>query len=98
MPEPRRHGRPIVSPMARAYIRCPARRGRWMTRSKCSPKAKELPMVEVIERETVGEAIEATVNYILDNGEKKFPQNAAPGSTDGRRGGTPDPHRRALHN
>ena len=27
-------------------------------------------MVEVIERETVNEAIEATVNYVLDNGEK----------------------------
>ena len=29
-------------------------------------------MVEVIERETVNEAIEATVNYVLDNGEKIF--------------------------
>ena len=37
-------------------------------------------MVEVIERETVNEAIEATVNYILDNGEKIFTQTAAPGS------------------
>src|SRR5262249_15596067 len=95
MPEPRRHGRPIVSPMARAYIRCPARRGRWMTRSKCSPKAKELPMVEVIERETVGEA---TVNYMLDNGEKIFTQTAAPGSTDVRSGGTLDPHRVTIRN
>src|SRR5262249_23529248 len=97
MPEPR-HGRPIVSPLARAYIRCPARRGRCMTRRECSPKAKELPMVEVIEREAVGEAIEATVNYIVDNGEKIFTQTTAPGSTDIRSGGTLDPHRVTIRN
>ena len=55
-------------------------------------------MVEVIERETVGEAIEATVNYILDNGEKIFTQTAAPGSTDVRSGGTLDPHRVTIRN
>src|SRR6516164_9078419 len=55
-------------------------------------------MVEVIERETVGEAIEATVNYILDNGEKIFTQTAAPGSTDTRSGGTLDPHRVTVRN
>src|SRR5262249_55653023 len=65
---------------------------------QCSPKAKELPMGEVIERETVGEAIEATVNYILDNGEKIFTQTAAPGSTDVRSGGTVDPHRVTIRN
>ena len=55
-------------------------------------------MVEVIEREAVGEAIEATVNYILDNGEKIFTQTAAPGSTDVRSGGTVDPHRVIIRN
>ncbi len=48
-------------------------------------------MGEVIERETVNETIEATVNYILDNGEKLFTQTAGPGSTDVRTGGTVDP-------
>src|SRR5262245_58056584 len=67
-------------------------------RRELSPKAKELPMVEVIERETVNEAIEATVNYILDNGEKIFTQTAAPGSTDVRSGGTVDPHRVTIRN
>jgi hypothetical protein len=68
-----------------------------MARRECSPKAKELPMVEVIERETVNEAIEATVNYIVDNGEKIFTQTAAPGSTDVR-GGTLDPHSVTIRN
>ena len=55
-------------------------------------------MVEVIERETVGETIEATVNYVLDNGEKLFTQTATPGATDTRTGGTLDPHRVTIHN
>src|SRR5262249_39948655 len=55
-------------------------------------------MVEGMERETVGEAIEATVNYIVDNGEKIFTQTAAPGSTDVRSGGTLDPHRVTIRN
>ncbi len=55
-------------------------------------------MVEVIERETVNEAIEATVNYVLDNGEKIFTQTAAPGATDVRSGGTFDPHRVTIRN
>src|SRR5215813_8570308 len=71
---------------------------RRMARRECSPKAKELPMVEVIERETANEAIEATVNYILDNGQKIFTQTAAPGSTDVRSGGTVDPHRVTIRN
>src|SRR5215475_12888736 len=92
MSEPRRYDMRIVPPGARPYIRRPAGRGRR------SPKAKELPMVEVIERETVNAAIEATVNYILDNGEKIFTQTAAPGSTDVRSGGTVDPHRVTIRN
>ena len=55
-------------------------------------------MVEVIERETVNEAIEATVNYVLDNGEKIFTQTAAPGATDVRSGGVLDPRRVTIRN
>ena len=55
-------------------------------------------MVEVIERETVGETIDATVNYILNNGEKLFTQTAGPGATDVRTGGTVDPRRVPIHN
>ena len=55
-------------------------------------------MVEVIERETVNEAIEATVNYVLANGEKIFTQTAVPGATDVRSGGTLDPHRVTIRN
>src|SRR5262245_55428914 len=103
MSEPRRYDMRIVPPGARPYIRRPAGRGRRMARREyarreLSPKAKELPMVEVIERETVNEAIEATVNYILDNGEKIFTQTAAPGSTDVRSGGTVDPRRVTIRN
>ena len=49
-------------------------------------------MVAVVEQESSTEAIEATVNYILDNGEKLFTQTGGPGSLDVRTGGTPDPH------
>ena len=55
-------------------------------------------MVEVIERETVNEAIEATLNYVLDNGEKIFTQTAAPGATDVRSGGALDPRRVTIRN
>ena len=33
-------------------------------------------MVEVLERDTVGDTIEATVNYIVNNGEKLFTETA----------------------
>src|SRR5882757_10019733 len=57
-----------------------------------------MSMVEVLERDTVGETIEATVNYIVNNGEKLFTQTAGPGSTDVRTGGAVDPRRVAIHN
>jgi hypothetical protein len=62
--------------------------------------AKELPMVEVIERDAATEtkAIEATVNYIVNNGEKLFTETAGPGGSDVRTGGTVDPHRVTIHN
>ena len=50
-------------------------------------------MVATLEQESSTEAIEASVNYILDNGEKLFTYTGGPGSLDVRTGGTPDPHR-----
>jgi hypothetical protein len=55
-------------------------------------------MVQLAERETATEAITASVNYIVDNGEKVFTQTAGPGGLDVRSGGTPDPHSVTIHN
>jgi hypothetical protein len=55
-------------------------------------------MVAVLEQETVPQTIEATVNYIVDNGEKLFTYTGGPGSLDVRTGGTPDPRRVTIHN
>ena len=42
--------------------------------------------------------IEATLNYIVDDGSKVFTVTAGPGGQDVRSGGTPDPRPIALHN
>jgi hypothetical protein len=42
--------------------------------------------------------IEATLNYIVDDGSKVFTIVASPGASDTRFGGTPDPRRVVLHN
>jgi hypothetical protein len=42
--------------------------------------------------------IEATLNYIVDDGSKVFTIVAGPGGQDVRSGGTPDPRRVTLHN
>jgi hypothetical protein len=55
-------------------------------------------MDAILEQDTAPETIDATVNYILDNGEKLFTQTAAPGSTDVRSGGTQDPRRVTVRN
>jgi hypothetical protein len=44
------------------------------------------------------EAIEATLNYIVDDGTKVFTETGAPGANDRRSGGKPDPRRVTLHN
>ena len=44
------------------------------------------------------EAIEATLNYIVDDGTKVFTETAAPGATDVRTGGKPDPRRVMIRN
>ncbi len=53
-------------------------------------------MVQVLEQETA--AIEATLNYIADTGEKIFTYTGGPGSTNVRSGGTLDPRRVTIRN
>ena len=55
-------------------------------------------MVQVLDPEIATHAIEAMLNYIVDDGTKIFTETAAPGGTDTRSGGTPDPHRVAIRN
>src|SRR3974390_2926704 len=61
-------------------------------------RPQEPPMVALAETDTAPDTIEATLNYISNNGEKIFTETAAPGGTDTRSGGTPDPHRIAIRN
>ncbi len=42
--------------------------------------------------------IEATLNYIVNDGNKVFTIVATPGGSDTRAGGTPDPRRVTIHN
>ena len=55
-------------------------------------------MVQLAEQETIPATIEATVNYVLDNGDKLFTQTGGPGSTDVRVGGRQDPHQVVIRN
>jgi hypothetical protein len=58
-------------------------------------------MSQVLERNTAPEAIdkiEATFNYVVDDGSKIFTVTANPGGTDVRSGGTPDPRRVTVFN
>jgi hypothetical protein len=48
--------------------------------------------------DTAPDTIETTLNYIVDDGTKVFTVTAGPGGQDVRSGGTPDPHRVAIHN
>jgi hypothetical protein len=48
--------------------------------------------------EAMPDAIEATLNYIVDDGTKVFTETAAPGATDVRTGGKPDPRRVTIRN
>src|SRR6184192_3587151 len=58
----------------------------------------EFSMVAVIEQESSTQAIEATVNYIVNDGTKLFTYTGGPGSLDVRTGGQPDPRRVTLRN
>src|SRR5262252_3281266 len=53
---------------------------------------------ESTELELAPDQVEATLNYIVDDGSKVFTIVAGPGGSDTRSGGKPDPHRVAIHN
>jgi hypothetical protein len=55
-------------------------------------------MALTAEFDTAADTIEATLNYIVNDGNKVFTIVATPGGRDGRYGGTPDPHRMVIHN
>lgn len=55
-------------------------------------------MTQTAELDLAPETIEATLNYVADDGSKIFTIVATPGGTDARSGGTPDPRRVTLHN
>ena len=55
-------------------------------------------MSAIAEVETVPDVIEATVNYVQNNGEKLFTYTGAPGGNDKRSGGTYDPRTVKIHN
>src|SRR6516164_2560224 len=55
-------------------------------------------MVALLEQETMPDAVESTLNYLVDTGEKVFTETAAPGSLDVRSGGKQDPRRVTVRN
>jgi hypothetical protein len=55
-------------------------------------------MSALAEVETVPDVIEATVNYVQNNGERLFTYTGAPGGNDKRSGGTYDPRTVKMHN
>jgi hypothetical protein len=54
-------------------------------------------MVQVLEQDVAADAINATINYTVDTGEKIVTLAAAPGASDVRNS-TPDPRRVTMHN
>jgi hypothetical protein len=55
-------------------------------------------MSQTAELDVAPDTIEATLNYIVDDGNKVFTIVASPGGSDTRSGGTPDPRRVKIHN
>jgi len=55
-------------------------------------------MSAIAEVETVPDVIEATVNYVQNNGERLFTYTGAPGGNDKRQGGSYDPRTVKMHN
>jgi hypothetical protein len=55
-------------------------------------------MAQTAELDVAPDTIEATLNYIVDDGSKLFTIVATPGGGDTRSGGTPDPRRMVIHN
>src|SRR5262245_47150231 len=66
-------------------------------RSPPIPARRSPPMVQVLEQDAAAKAMTATINYIVDNGEKIFTVTAGPGGTDVRSGGAVDPRPVAMH-
>jgi hypothetical protein len=54
--------------------------------------------MQTAELEAAPDTIEATLNYIVNDGSKIFTVTAGPGGQDVRSGGTQDPHRVTIHN
>jgi hypothetical protein len=55
-------------------------------------------MVQTLEQETMPDTVEATLNYVVETGEKIFTLTGGPGSLDVRAGGQADPRRVTIHN
>jgi len=55
-------------------------------------------MTQIAEQETKPAAVEATLNYIANTGEKIFTYTGGPGSTDRKSGGTSDPRQVTIRN
>ena len=55
-------------------------------------------MSAIAEVETVPDVVEATVNYVENNGERLFTYTGAPGGNDKRQGGSYDPRTVKMHN
>jgi len=55
-------------------------------------------MSQTAELDVAPDTIEATLNYIVEDGNKVFTIVASPGGSDARSGGTPDPRRVKIHN
>jgi hypothetical protein len=55
-------------------------------------------MAQVAELDAASDTVEATLNYIVSNGEKLFTYTGGPGSLDVRTGGTPDPRQVFIRN
>ena len=56
------------------------------------------PHGQIVDSQTAPGAIVATLNYVVDDGTKIFTETAAPGATDVRTGGKPDPRQVTIHN
>jgi hypothetical protein len=54
--------------------------------------------MQTAELEAAPDTVEATLNYIVDDGSKIFTVTAGPGGQDVRSGGTQDPRRVTIHN
>jgi hypothetical protein len=59
---------------------------------------QEMLMMQVIEQDTMPDAVEATLNYIVETGEQIFTQTTTLGSLDVRSGGQQDPRHVTIRN